>query len=144
MLLIHELIMFHDAIATAEFQDQLCLPSALHWATFATVLCAPINGSLWWCSDLLLKRDELNHTGSHKINCIGQIYWQKRWAKLASSQKQGLVNMVSPRHRGYVIWIAMHRLHGRQRCGASPATNVFRMNLLGATVVPVKVVKTAH
>ena len=55
MPLIHELDqVFHDAIATAEFQDQLqAYHLALHWATFATVLCASINGSLWWCSDLL-------------------------------------------------------------------------------------------
>ena len=37
---------------------------------------------------LYLKREDLNHTGAHKINnTIGQILWHAAWASIASSPK---------------------------------------------------------
>lgn len=37
---------------------------------------------------IYLKREDLNHTGSHKINnVLGQVLMAKRWVKPASSQK---------------------------------------------------------
>ena len=32
---------------------------------------------------IYLKREDLNHTGSHKINnVLGQVFWQSGWEKL--------------------------------------------------------------
>ena len=38
---------------------------------------------------LYLKREDLNHTGAHKINnTIGRSCWRRRWARRASSPKR--------------------------------------------------------
>ena len=51
-------------------------------------------------TQIYLKREDLCHTGAHKINnTIGQIYWRNAWVKNASSQKPALVNMVWRRLR---------------------------------------------
>lgn len=37
---------------------------------------------------IYLKREDLNHTGAHKINnSIGQVFWHAAWASAASSPK---------------------------------------------------------
>lgn len=54
---------------------------------------------------IYFKRDELNHTGAHKINnCIGQILLAKKWEKKELLQKQGLVNMVLQLQQ-YVLYL---------------------------------------
>jgi tryptophan synthase beta chain len=86
-----------------------------------------------------LKRDELNHTGSHKINnCIGQILLAKRMGKtriiaetgagqhgVATATVCALFNLPCTVYMGEVDM-------------ARQQPNVFRMKLLGAEVVPVK------
>ncbi|MGH6932148.1 MAG: tryptophan synthase subunit beta [Dongiaceae bacterium] len=88
---------------------------------------------------IYFKRDELNHTGAHKINnCIGQILLAKRMGKrriiaetgagqhgVATATVCALFNLPCVVYMGEVD-IA------RQR------PNMFRMKLLGAEVVPVK------
>jgi len=47
-----------------------------------------------------LKRDELNHTGAHKINnVLGQISWPAAWEKTGSLPKPAPVNMGWPPQR---------------------------------------------
>ena len=42
-----------------------------------------------------LKREDLNHTGAHKINnVLGQVLLAKKWAKPVSSRKQELDSTV--------------------------------------------------
>jgi tryptophan synthase beta chain len=86
-----------------------------------------------------LKRDELNHTGSHKINnCMGQILLAKRMGKqriiaetgagqhgVATATVCALFNLPCTVYMGEVDM-------------ARQQPNVFRMKLLGAEVVPVK------
>ena len=58
---------------------------------------------------IYLKREDLNHTGAHKINnCIGQALLAKRMGKKESLQKQVQDNMALQRQRfvHYLAWIA--------------------------------------
>jgi tryptophan synthase beta chain len=88
---------------------------------------------------IYLKRDELNHTGAHKVNnCMGQILLARRMGKrriiaetgagqhgVATATVCALFNLPC------VIYMGEVDIE-RQK------PNVFRMRLLGAEVVPVK------
>jgi len=51
-----------------------------------------------------LKREDLNHTGAHKINhSIAQAVLAKRWEKRKLLLRQELVNMVSPQQRSLLF-----------------------------------------
>ena len=88
---------------------------------------------------IYFKRDELNHTGSHKINnCLGQILLAKRMGKTRIIAETGAgqhgvaVATVSARFGlPCVIYMGVKDIE-RQK------PNVFRMKLLGAEVVPVR------
>jgi tryptophan synthase beta chain len=89
---------------------------------------------------IYLKRDELNHTGSHKINnCIGQILLAKRMGK-----KRIIAETGAGQHGVATATVcALFNLPCMVYMGAKDverqAQNVFRMKLLGAEVVPVKI-----
>lgn len=81
------------------------------------------------------KRDELNHTGSHKINnCLGQILLAKRMGKTrliaeTGAGQHGVAAATVAARFGYPCLVYMGAKDvGRQ----SP--NVFRMKLLGADI----------
>ena len=83
-----------------EFADELAYyqthyvgrPSPLY---FAERLTAHFGGA-----KLYLKRDELNHTGAHKINnVLGQALLAKRMGKTGSSPKPAPDSTASPRRR---------------------------------------------
>jgi len=84
------------------------------------------------------KRDELNHTGSHKINnCLGQILLAKRMGKTriiaeTGAGQHGVATATVCAKFGLqcIVYMGAHDVE-RQ------APNVFRMRLLGATVIPV-------
>ena len=84
------------------------------------------------------KRDELNHTGSHKINnCLGQILLAKRMGKRRIIAETG-----AGQHGVAVATVcALFDLPCIVYMGATDVArqrpNVFRMNLLGAEVRPV-------
>ena len=88
---------------------------------------------------IYFKRDELNHTGSHKINnCLGQILLAKRMGKTRIIAETGAgqhgvsVATFSARFGlPCVIYMGAKDIE-RQK------PNVFRMKLLGAEVVPVR------
>ncbi|MDP3327363.1 MAG: tryptophan synthase subunit beta [Parvibaculum sp.] len=85
-----------------------------------------------------LKRDELNHTGSHKINnCLGQILLARRMGKTriiaeTGAGQHGVATATVCARFGLpcVIYMGTTDIE-RQK------PNVFRMKLLGAEVVPV-------
>ena len=85
-----------------------------------------------------LKRDELNHTGAHKINnVIGQIILARRMGKSriiaeTGAGQHGVATATVCAKFGLkcVVYMGAHDVE-RQ------APNVFRMKLLGAEVVPV-------
>ena len=87
---------------------------------------------------IYLKRDELNHTGSHKINnCLGQIMVARRMAKTRIIAETG-----AGQHGVAAATVcALFDLPCTVYMGAKDierqAPNVFRMKLLGAEVVPV-------
>jgi tryptophan synthase beta chain len=88
---------------------------------------------------IYLKREELNHTGAHKINnCIGQILLAQRMGKKriiaeTGAGQHGVATATVAARFGLDCVIFMGETDiERQK------PNVFRMNLLGARVVPVQ------
>ena len=87
---------------------------------------------------LYFKRDELNHTGSHKINnCMGQILLARRMGKTRIIAETGAgqhgVAVATVCARFDLPCVVYMGVTDIQR----QAPNVFRMKLLGAEVVPV-------
>ncbi len=87
---------------------------------------------------IYLKRDELNHTGAHKINnTIGQILLAKRMGKKriiaeTGAGQHGVATATVCALYGLPCYIYMGKTDVERQ-----APNVFRMNLLGAEVRPV-------
>lgn len=85
------------------------------------------------------KRDELNHTGAHKINnCIGQILLAIRMGKTriiaeTGAGQHGVATATVAARFGLPCVIYMGAKDVERQ-----APNVFRMKLLGAQVVPVE------
>jgi tryptophan synthase beta chain len=102
-------------------------PSPLY---FAERLTAHLGGA-----KIYLKREDLNHTGAHKINnCIGQILLARRMGKTriiaeTGAGQHGVATATVAARFGYPCVIYMGEVDiERQK------PNVFRMNLLGAEV----------
>ena len=120
-----------DPAFKAEFDDLLThyvgRPSPLY---FAESLTKHLGGA-----KIYLKRDELNHTGAHKINnCIGQILLARRMGKTriiaeTGAGQHGVATATVAARFGLpcVIYMGARDIE-RQ------APNVFRMKLLGAEV----------
>ncbi|MBW4035149.1 MAG: tryptophan synthase subunit beta [Proteobacteria bacterium] len=87
---------------------------------------------------IYFKRDELNHTGAHKINnCIGQILLAKRMGKTriiaeTGAGQHGVATATVAALFGLPCVIYMGAVDVERQ-----QPNVFRMRLLGAEVVPV-------
>ncbi|MEM6664889.1 MAG: tryptophan synthase subunit beta [Pseudomonadota bacterium] len=87
---------------------------------------------------IYLKRDELNHTGSHKINnCLGQILLARRMKKTriiaeTGAGQHGVAAATVAARFGFPCEVYMGATDVERQ-----APNVFRMKLLGATVHPV-------
>ncbi|MBU6471768.1 MAG: tryptophan synthase subunit beta [Alphaproteobacteria bacterium] len=87
---------------------------------------------------IYLKREDLNHTGAHKINnCLGQILLAKRMGKTrliaeTGAGQHGVATATVAARFGYPCVVYMGEVDiERQK------PNVFRMNLLGTEVRPV-------
>ena len=89
-------------------------------------------------ADVLLKREDLNHTGSHKINnVLGQALLTKRMGKTrviaeTGAGQHGVATATAAALLGLDCVIYMGEEDTRRQ-----ALNVVRMRLLGAEVVPV-------
>ncbi|MBB2672428.1 UNVERIFIED_ORG: tryptophan synthase beta chain [Rhizobium esperanzae] len=105
-------------------------PSPLY---FAERLTAELGGA-----KIYFKREELNHTGSHKINnCIGQILLAKRMGKTriiaeTGAGQHGVASATVAARFGLPCLVYMGATDVERQ-----APNVFRMKLLGAEVKPV-------
>ena len=122
----------------AEFQAELAhlnthytgRPSPLY---FAERLTEELGGA-----KIYFKRDELNHTGSHKINnCLGQILLAKRMGKTriiaeTGAGQHGVASATVAARFGIPCVVYMGATDVERQ-----APNVFRMKLLGAEVKPV-------
>ncbi len=132
----------NDNAFQAEFDDLMehyvGRPSPLYFAERLTAELAkaaqPGNGAQVW-----FKRDELNHTGAHKINnCIGQILLAIRMGKTriiaeTGAGQHGVATATVAARFGLPCIIYMGARDVERQ---SP--NVFRMKLLGAEVRPVE------
>jgi tryptophan synthase beta chain len=89
-------------------------------------------------AQMLLKREDLNHTGSHKINnVLGQALLTKRMGKTrviaeTGAGQHGVASATACALLGLECVVYMGEEDTRRQ-----ALNVARMKLLGATVVPV-------
>ncbi len=87
---------------------------------------------------VLLKRDELNHTGSHKINnVLGQALLTRHMGKKrviaeTGAGQHGVATATAAAVFGFECVVYMGEIDVERQ-----ALNVFRMNLLGAEVRPV-------
>lgn len=106
-------------------------PSSLHLAPRLSEYAGGAN--IW------LKREDLNHTGSHKINnALGQILIARRLGKTeiiaeTGAGQHGVATATVCAKFGMKCTIYMGAEDVRRQ-----ALNVFRIRLLGATVVPVE------
>jgi tryptophan synthase beta chain len=88
---------------------------------------------------IFLKREDLNHTGSHKINnVLGQALLTKRMGKSriiaeTGAGQHGVASATAAALFGLECVVYMGEVDTERQ-----ALNVARMQLLGATVVPVK------
>ena len=85
------------------------------------------------------KRDELNHTGAHKINnCMGQILLAKRMGKTRIIAETGAGQHGVATATACALFNLPCTVYMGEVDIARQQPNVFRMKLLGAEVVPVK------
>jgi tryptophan synthase beta chain len=129
---------YSDAKADPAFQAELDdlnahytgRPSPLY---FAERLTQHLGGA-----KIYFKRDELNHTGSHKINnCLGQILLARRMGKTriiaeTGAGQHGVASATVSARFGLPCEVYMGATDVQRQ-----APNVFRMKLLGAKVHPV-------
>ena len=89
-------------------------------------------------TNVWLKREDLNHTGAHKINnTVGQVLLARRMGKQriiaeTGAGQHGVATATVCARYGLECVVYMGEEDMRRQ-----ALNVFRMHLLGATVVPV-------
>ena len=85
---------------------------------------------------IYFKRDELNHTGAHKINnVLGQILLARRMGKPRIIAETGAGHARRrDRHHLRALRPALRRLHGRGRHRAAEAERACACELLGAEV----------
>ncbi|GAA4328731.1 tryptophan synthase subunit beta [Pigmentiphaga soli] len=90
-------------------------------------------------AQIWLKREDLNHTGAHKVNnCIGQALLARRMGKRrviaeTGAGQHGVATATVAARYGMECVVYMGIEDVRRQ-----AANVYRMKLLGATVVPVE------
>lgn len=113
------------------YRDYAGRPSMLYYAEKMT---RDLGGA-----KIYLKREDLNHTGSHKINnVLGQILLAKRMGKKriiaeTGAGQHGVATATACALFGLECQVYMGAEDVRRQ-----SLNVYRMNLLGTTVVPVE------
>jgi tryptophan synthase beta chain len=122
-----------DETFTAEFNRMLReyagVPSVLYDATKLSELAG---------ARILLKREDLNHTGAHKIrNVLGQALLTKRMGKTrmiaeTGAGQHGVATATAAAYLGLECTVYMGEVDTERQ-----ALNVARMQLLGAEVIPV-------
>jgi tryptophan synthase beta chain len=130
---------YKDAKADPSFQAELDFlathyvgrPSPLY---YAERMSAYLGGA-----KIYFKRDELNHTGAHKINnVLGQILLARRMGKTriiaeTGAGQHGVATATACAKYGLECIVYMGAVDVERQ-----KPNVFRMKMLGATVVPVQ------
>jgi tryptophan synthase beta chain len=124
----------HDPVFLAELslelKDFVGRPSPLYHAEHLSRLMGG--------AQIYLKREDLNHTGAHKVNnTVGQALLAKRMGKTriiaeTGAGQHGVASATVAAKLGLECVVYMGSEDIKRQ-----ATNVYRMKLLGATVVPV-------
>ena len=116
---------------TKLFNEYAGRPSRLY---FAEKMTRDLGGA-----KIYLKREDLNHTGAHKINnVLGQALLAKKMGKTrliaeTGAGQHGVATATAAALMGMECVVFMGEEDTKRQ-----ALNVYRMKLLGATVVPVK------
>ncbi|MDZ7724172.1 MAG: tryptophan synthase subunit beta [candidate division KSB1 bacterium] len=129
---------YHDIACTDDFQNEL-FDLYNHYSGRPTpVYKARRLSEQTGGAQLLLKREDLNHTGSHKLNnCLGQALLTKKMKKPkviaeTGAGQHGVATATVAALMGLDCTIYMGEEDMRRQ-----ELNVFRMRLLGARVEPV-------
>jgi tryptophan synthase beta chain len=129
---------FHKAQVDPEFQAQLTDLLVNYTGRPSPITVASRFSEYAGGATILLKREDLNHTGSHKINnVLGQALLTKRMGKTrviaeTGAGQHGVATATAAALLGLECVIYMGEEDTKRQ-----ALNVARMKLLGATVVPV-------
>lgn len=119
-----------NAELTQLFNDYAGRPSRLYYAEKTT---RDLGGA-----KIYLKREDLNHTGAHKINnCLGQALLAKKMGKTrliaeTGAGQHGVATATVAALLGMECVVFMGKVDTERQ-----ALNVYKMKLLGAEVVPV-------
>lgn len=129
-------IAFREAWSDVEFRRELdSLLSEYAGRPSPVTECHRLSEELGY--RVLLKREDLNHTGSHKINnVLGQALLAKRMGKTrlvaeTGAGQHGVATATAAALMGMECMVYMGEVDMERQ-----ALNVFRMRLLGAEVVP--------
>ena len=121
---------------TYYFNQYVGRPSPLYFAERLTNHLATPDGG----AKIYLKREDLNHTGAHKINnCIGQILLAKRMGKGRIIAETGAGQHGVATATVCALFNIPCTIYMGSKDIERQAPNVFRMEMLGAIVKPVTV-----
>jgi tryptophan synthase beta chain len=129
---------FHETQADEAFRAELARLLRDYTGRPSPLTDAPKFGEHAGGARILLKREDLNHTGSHKINnVLGQALLTQRIGKKrviaeTGAGQHGVATATAAALLGLECVVYMGEEDTRRQ-----ALNVARMNLLGADVVPV-------
>lgn len=130
---------YDEAMADAEFQQNLAHLQATYTGrptpvTYARRLSEHLGGA-----QIYLKREDLAHTGAHKINnALGQALLAKRMGKQRIIAETGAgQHGVASATASALLGLECHVYMGTVDI-ARQKPNVFRMKLLGTEVIPVE------
>jgi tryptophan synthase beta chain len=126
------------ALSDPEFQHELEALHRTYTGRPSIITEAPRFGAHAGGARILLKREDLNHTGSHKINnVLGQALLTKRMGKKriiaeTGAGQHGVASATAAALLGLECVVYMGEEDTKRQ-----SLNVARMKLLGASVVPV-------
>jgi tryptophan synthase beta chain len=129
---------FHETQADPAFRDELTRLHRDYTGRPSALTDAPKFGEHAGGVRILLKREDLNHTGSHKINnVLGQALLTQRIGKKrviaeTGAGQHGVATATAAALMGLECTVYMGEEDTRRQ-----ALNVARMRLLGAEVIPV-------
>jgi tryptophan synthase beta chain len=129
---------FHETQADPEFRAEVARLNRDYTGRPSPLTDAPRFGEHAGGARILLKREDLNHTGSHKINnVLGQALLTQRIGKKrviaeTGAGQHGVATATAAALMGLECVVYMGEEDTRRQ-----ALNVARMRLLGAEVVPV-------
>ncbi len=122
-----------------KFQEELALLSSEYAGRPSKLTFAPRLTEAWGGAEIWLKREDLNHTGSHKINnALGQALLtvamnKPRVIAETGAGQHGVATATVAARFGLECTVYMGAEDVRRQ-----KLNVFRMELLGAEVIPVE------